>query len=344
MDEMNLIIPEKAGEVLFKRIFGNSVLKHSLLYYRRVHQVKKITLYSPDRLISESKQIAKNDPDLRGLDVEILKIDKKNHPLTPVNRIYYRSDRYLDIFSEKDLQQIRSLFRESVITSCKTPVAKYINKKISLPLSSKFAEWNLSPNLITIAALVFSFIGALLLINGFFACAFVSFQINSILDGSDGEVAKFNLKWSDLGKKLDVYGDYLTSFLIVAGEAYGFYLAESSEWVFHVSLINVLYLVLTGCVWIFSIIFRYVPEEFDDVEAICHENLNRSKNAYDIPFKVFLYISRRDFYIFVLFVCSLLGLNSFNHLFIGFVCLSWLGLSIYTFSVLRRDMLIRNHK
>lgn len=338
MNEMYLTITEKAGEVLFEKIFGNSVVKHSLLYYRRVHQAKKITLYSPDRFISKLEQIVINDSDLKGLDVEIRKIGKENHPSTPVNRIYYQSNRYLDIFSEKDIQLLRSLLRESIITSCKTPVAKYINKKISLPISSLLAKWNVSPNLITVVGLLFGFIGAILLLNGVFALAFVSFQINSILDGSDGEVAKFNLKWSDVGKKLDVYGDYLTSFLIVAGEAYGFYLVESSEWVFHTSLINILLLALIGCFWIFSIIFRYIPKEFDDVESICHENLSRSKNIYDIPFKVFLYVSRRDFYIFVLFICSLIGLHSFNHLFIGFVCLSWLGLSIYTFSILKRDL------
>ncbi len=215
-----------------------------------------------------------------------------------------------------------------------TPVAKHINKRLSIPLSKLIARTNISPNQITVFAMLWSLIGTLcFFMPSYYFLAFACFQINSILDGTDGEVARMNLRFSDFGKKFDVYCDYLTSILLVFGEFIGYYLLNPTPKTLVGSIVGIINLLLIGLAWLIAIRLRLTPDNFNDVEVICHRRLQQPKTALEKVLSVFLSISHRDFYILAVFILSLFGRFSLIHYFLVLVCISWLLLTLYSLKV-----------
>ncbi len=99
-------------------------------------------------------------------------------------------------------------------------IAKHINKRFSLPISRwvvTHTAW--TPNQITYFNIVLGIISGILASKGTLYHLFLGgllFQIVSIMDGVDGEVAKLNQKTSQWGQWLDTISDNgsLASFLI----------------------------------------------------------------------------------------------------------------------------------
>jgi phosphatidylglycerophosphate synthase len=198
-----------------------------------------------------------------------------------------------------------------------------------------------SPNQITVFAFLFSVAGALCFFSPkSFFLAYAFFQINSILDGTDGEVARMNFTFSALGKKLDVYCDYATSALLMIGEFAGYAALDSRSGVVAGSACGIVILIAIVLLWLVAARKCMTPENFDDVEAVCHTRLKRPSTVSERLLSVFLFVSRRDFYILTAFLLSLAGWFAAAHFFLVLVCASWFGLSAFTLRVcagLKRD-------
>lgn len=107
------------------------------------------------------------------------------------------------------------------------PIAKYINKRISLPVSLLLSKLWISPNTIT----------AVNIIIGVFCGAFVAdghryhvilfgaflFQLASIVDGCDGEVAKLTFRCSKFGQYADTLCDNLSLGSFMTGLIAGYW-------------------------------------------------------------------------------------------------------------------------
>ncbi len=92
-------------------------------------------------------------------------------------------------------------------------VDRYFNRKCSRPLNQLFLKTPITPNAITLLAMS---IGALL------------FQLSSVVDCCDGEVARIKHLESPFGDRLDVLADNVVHVAIVAGIAWTAYREEGS--------------------------------------------------------------------------------------------------------------------
>ncbi len=82
-------------------------------------------------------------------------------------------------------------------------VSRHFNRIFSTRLSMWLANWGVSPNAITTVVLLLSLIGAFLVSTGEYlpiVAGALVFQLASILDGSDGEVARLTLRTSHFGE------------------------------------------------------------------------------------------------------------------------------------------------
>lgn len=90
------------------------------------------------------------------------------------------------------------------------PVARHLNKRISLPISARLAKWGVPPNWISVFNMILGLSTGFFVAGGTYSSylsgAFL-FQLASILDGCDGEVAKLNHQTSKLGEWLDSISD-----------------------------------------------------------------------------------------------------------------------------------------
>ena len=113
-------------------------------------------------------------------------------------------------------------------------VARHFNKRFSLPMSLVLARLGMKPNPITYFNMLVGLLSGFLAWRGTplsVVMAGVLFQLASILDGVDGEVAKFNRSGSQWGQWLDTIGDTLTFFLFVIGLTLGLYRSVGHPWI-----------------------------------------------------------------------------------------------------------------
>lgn len=103
-------------------------------------------------------------------------------------------------------------------------VSRYINRPISKFISRWLAKTPLSANIATLLNMIFGIIGAATAaIGGYwpFLISAVIFQLNSILDGTDGEIARLKFQTSKRGQWWDTVADNITYLFYILGVAIG---------------------------------------------------------------------------------------------------------------------------
>lgn len=99
------------------------------------------------------------------------------------------------------------------------PVARHLNKRISLPISIWLAKRGMHPNWITLINMILGVSTGFFVAKGTYVSMLLGaflFQLASIFDGCDGEIAKLTSKTSKFGQYFDSLSDNaaLISFLI----------------------------------------------------------------------------------------------------------------------------------
>lgn len=103
-------------------------------------------------------------------------------------------------------------------------IARFINRPISRVVSGWLLRLPLTPNQWTLAVLSAPIAGSILLMRGDYlgaALGAILFQVQSTLDGCDGEIARAKYLESELGSKLDGICDRLATMLLAIGIGVG---------------------------------------------------------------------------------------------------------------------------
>lgn len=104
--------------------------------------------------------------------------------------------------------------------------SRWLNRYISLSLSRLLVKTPLTPNQVSLGILAVGLFGAWLASRGTYATMAAGaalFQLQSILDGCDGEMSRVTYRGSLTGEWLDTVGDDLTNYGFFAGAAWGLY-------------------------------------------------------------------------------------------------------------------------
>jgi CDP-L-myo-inositol myo-inositolphosphotransferase len=102
-------------------------------------------------------------------------------------------------------------------------VSRYINRRVSTVLTRLVMDWDVFiPNLFTFIALLMGLAAMLLVASGQlwgFAVGGLLYQLSSIVDGNDGEIARLKFRGSKLGGWLDTISDDITNlgFILALG-------------------------------------------------------------------------------------------------------------------------------
>ena len=103
-------------------------------------------------------------------------------------------------------------------------VSRYLNRPISRAITRLLLRFSATPNAWTWLIFPIPVVAALLLARGTywsFVWGLVLFQIFSILDGCDGEIARAKFMESERGRRLDDLFDVLSNILLVLGVGFG---------------------------------------------------------------------------------------------------------------------------
>jgi phosphatidylglycerophosphate synthase len=127
---------------------------------------------------------------------------------------------------KKTYKIARFLLLKSTRKETDGAVSRYINRYVSLLISRGALALGIRANHITLTNLVVGIASALFLAAGGYintAVGGVLFQFTSILDGSDGEVAKLSFRASPTGAWLDTFCDQTITLLVFIGLIVGLY-------------------------------------------------------------------------------------------------------------------------
>jgi len=103
-------------------------------------------------------------------------------------------------------------------------IARIVDRPLSRSLSRLLVRLPLSPNQWTLLLMALPIVGAIFLIRGDylgFAIGAVLFQLHSVLDGCDGEIARVKYLESDFGSKLDGFCDRLSTLCFAISLGFG---------------------------------------------------------------------------------------------------------------------------
>ena len=103
-------------------------------------------------------------------------------------------------------------------------VSRVLNRSISRRITSVLLQFPIHPNAWTISIFVLPLIACVFLVRGNYFSIVIGaaiFQVFSILDGCDGEIARAKNLESKLGEQLDYFCDFIASLIYVVALGFG---------------------------------------------------------------------------------------------------------------------------
>lgn len=209
-------------------------------------------------------------------------------------------------------------------------IARTLNKAVSFFLTEHFfIPLHFTPNMVTITAIITGVLSGFVAFGGTYrhlvAATFLA-QFASILDGCDGETARLTYRMSNFGKWLDSVGDSFVNTSLTLGLGYGLaryfaanpmqaeiqpYLETWPIWMAWLSVVINWYhnfvsyfdvIVVRKTTDIFAFVFW-----FEKKERVRTVDLSKPVYGKITLFEFLKYFSRRDCYLFVLFVLAVIG-------------------------------------
>ena len=187
-------------------------------------------------------------------------------------------------------------------------VSRFLNRPISRRITSVLLEFPIHPNAWTISIFVLPLIASVFLVRGDYVSVVIGaviFQLFSILDGCDGEIARARNLESKFGERLDYFCDFAASLLYVL--ALGLGLHRSSEGIVCAVLITINELLLRAGKSKTSV----VSSTFHESYYARHRTMIGHSGLLNLGerFVWWLFqLTKRDMAILVFLVLALLGL------------------------------------
>ena len=188
-------------------------------------------------------------------------------------------------------------------------VSRFLNRPISRRITHVILKFPIHPNACTIAIFVLPLIATAFLVRGDYVSILIGaaiFQVFSVLDGCDGEIARAKSLESKFGERLDNFCDFLASLFYVLALGWG--LHHWSEGIICAALITINEWLLrysTGGMWADS---SALNESF----YARHHGMIEHSGLIGLGerFVWWLFqLTKRDMALFVLFILALLGLG-----------------------------------
>ncbi len=143
---------------------------------------------------------------------------------------------WFDIDLPKEFKIGEKLLLKSLIKPTDGIIAKNLNRHVSLFFSKYLARTCLTPNMVTVLTFFIALYCAYIVTQGGylnFLIGGILFQLTSILDGCDGELARVKFQSSQYGAWIDTIFDNLSYVLTLLGISIGCYRTESIPDIFH---------------------------------------------------------------------------------------------------------------
>jgi len=219
--------------------------------------------------------------------------------------------RVIAVASRADREAANDMLLLSLIKPHDGVVSKNVNRKVSLALTRRTMDLDwVTPNLFTAVALIIGLASAALVATGSYlwiAVGGLLYQLSSIVDGNDGEIARLKFQGSKFGGWFDTVADDVTNLSFILGLGLGTArLTGNLGWT--------VFAVVGVCMGVITVAHLYAylaggeqTNTFDVPWAVLGDD-GAERTLLQRFFSIFLVIGKRDFYALLFAVLCLLGL------------------------------------
>ena len=214
--------------------------------------------------------------------------------------------------SREDKTHANGLLLNSLIKPVDGVVSRNINRRVSLPITRLVMDWDVfTPNVFTVIALVLGLASAVMVATGSFlwmAVGGLLYQLSSILDGNDGEIARIKFMGSDFGAWFDTVSDDITNLSFILGLGFGAArLTGHTGWLVFavIGVVMGVFVVVQLYTWLLT---HTDQATTIDVPWEIFEGDEASAGWLVRALRVFEIIGKRDFYALLFAVLCVLGL------------------------------------
>ncbi len=166
---------------------------------------------------------------------------------------------WIDVDDEKAHQKAQKTMLDSMRGKGNDgPVSKWLNRPISIQISKYLVDFYITPNQISFVSFLLSVLAAGLFALGNYwllALGGIIAQFASIIDGSDGEVARLKYLSSDYGGWFDAVLDRYADAFLLFGLTWYVYSQDLSQWALVIGFIAI----------IGSFMLSYTADKYDNL-------------------------------------------------------------------------------
>jgi len=190
-------------------------------------------------------------------------------------------------------------------------VSRHINRPISTRLSRWLVRTPLTPNHVTFITFAVGLLSAWMVSAGTYWSVFwgaLLFQLSSILDGCDGEVAKLTFRESKYGSWLDTITDNLTYVAFFSGVVWGYAATSGASSVLSLGVASVIAVTLS-----IMLMYYYLAHTGENGSLVRYNEAfqeHAAKPRFGLIARVlnaFRLMSKRDFFTMLLLGFAVLG-------------------------------------
>ncbi|MCX7679638.1 MAG: CDP-alcohol phosphatidyltransferase family protein [Spirochaetes bacterium] len=243
----------------------------------------------------------------------------QEHHLVQVDQYFTRDKNALvpkntngmfEIAHPDDIIRAEKILIQTIRNNTPGFIARNINKAISLPISRMLSKTRIHPNILTVVNMLIGFSSAIFISYNTHLCIALGglfFQLASIFDGVDGEVAKLTLKVSRLGGWLDTISDNGSLILFLMASSYLFFLNSSSA----LLPIIIIALLFIGLILMLSAMISFLRKHTKSGSLVTYDKefLQKLPDSDKLVFIIhkLKYYTKKEFFSLAFFIICLTG-------------------------------------
>ncbi|MCF8246705.1 MAG: CDP-alcohol phosphatidyltransferase family protein [Saprospiraceae bacterium] len=211
------------------------------------------------------------------------------------------------VLSKTELREVKARLMRNLTKPADGWVSRNINRRFSKPISRVLAYTPITPNIVTGFTGILAFLPIYFMYQGGYWNWLIGagiYQLASILDGVDGELARLKMKHSKFGQWLDTLFDFTSGVAVLLSLALGVERAGYEPF----------FLPIAGYIAVFAGVLSIISLSFYVVRTGFGGNFRINYSFYDHEsrgarlLQNLSFLGKRDFYIFFFLLLAVAGL------------------------------------
>ncbi len=196
------------------------------------------------------------------------------------------------------------------------PIARFVNRPVSMAISRHLVRTSITPNQLSVLNLLIGLVSAGLVAvggYGYFLAGGVLFQLASILDGVDGEVAKLTFRSTKNGEWIDTACDQISYVAFLVGLVIGVYRSGLPELYFQLGVLGL----VAGVLSIGNIALYLVRHRESGSALSIRYGFQEGSGVVSRVMRFVQYLGKRDLLAFLVMVLAIVGQLPFGLVLFG---------------------------